>query len=102
MMSYTLVYRKLRIFRVFTGLDIKGFNRLYRMIWDRNKDREIKRFKNGVQYKRIEYGGFEPSILSLPYNVSYILSSLKLVLLLSFPISGNHQTLLASSVCLLL
>jgi len=56
MMSYTLLSKKPKIFRTFTGLSIEEFNRLYPMIADRYGDYEKKRLSREGRKKDIGQG----------------------------------------------
>ena len=56
MMSYTLLSKKPKIFRTFTGLSIEEFNRLYPMIADRYGDYEKKRLSKEGRKKDIGQG----------------------------------------------
>ena len=53
MMNYTLISRKPKIFRSFTGLGIEEFDRLYQMIEDRYEEYEKKRLSREGRRKAI-------------------------------------------------
>jgi len=56
MMNYTLISRKPKIFRSFTGLGIEEFDRLYQMMEDRYEEYEKKRFSRKGRKKAIGHG----------------------------------------------
>jgi hypothetical protein len=78
MMSYTLVSKKPKIFRMFTGLSIEEFDRLYQMIGDRYEEYEKKRLnredrKKGIgQGRKFKLGLIDRLLMLLIYYRLYI------------------------------
>jgi hypothetical protein len=56
MMSYALLSKKPGMFRIFTGLSIEEFDRLYQMIENRYEDYERERLNREDRKKRIGQG----------------------------------------------